>query len=622
MLLVLTVVAFLFLGREIALRWWPVESAGPYERTTYAAAIGIVLWLATLWILALLHLMSLPVLAGRTALAAMLAILLAVRRKRETHTTDWRAVALWLVVVPWVAFAVWRGWLIPPVNHDALAYHLPKAVLFARAGGFEPLSNLDARIARIPANYELLLAEAVVLQQRDTVTEWLSTIFYLLFAIAAAALAERWWKSRAAVTGVFVAGLPVALLHSGAHKNDLMAAFFIVVGLVAAGRFISTADLRALTITVVAFGAAVGTKPQAAIVALAIAPALIWRANLRQLGMAAAIAVLAFILLGGVVFIRNFLDSRVPLGMQTSGEAVVQYGDWVNLWQGPYVLLAGPFSRSSIELSVPWESRPWFWRRYELFFSHLGIPFALCAVATPVAMVLQRRKASAEAFIVTAAAAMAFMVMMPVNFEPHGLYTISLPRYALFVTPIVFAWTLGALPPRAVPVAAALAAISFVAYAIDMGRNDTFAPWAYVKWVREHRDTRVVPFDPWRAAEVVDRRAGPTDRIAFDASFGSWIHPAFGASLTRPVDFIEPGNGPPSIHPDTEWVVIDRGWNVVWHHPEFRDLSQARDFLTRGKVGAPDARVLRHVQNDPRFKVVYFNPKTYQAVFQRARGSS
>jgi hypothetical protein len=274
-----------------------------------------------------------------------------------------------------------------------------------------------------------------------------------------------------------------------------------------------------------------------------------------------------------------------------------------------------------MELPVPWESRPWFWRRYELFFSHLGVPFAIAAVLTPVAIFFLRRRAAMEAFLVTAAALLAFAVMLPVRFYPHGLYAISLPRYALFIVPFVFAWTIGAIPDRARAIVFAIGALSFAAYAVDMARNDIFAPWAFVKWMREHRHSRVIPFDAWRAAEVADRRAGPADRVAMDASFGSWIHPAFGAQLSRPVDFIQRGEGPPVLHPDTQWVVIDRGWNVVWNHPDFRDLSQARDFLIRGRVAPPDERVLRHLQKDSRFKVVYFNPKTYQAVFQRVRGT-
>ncbi|MGZ8797727.1 MAG: hypothetical protein ACXW2F_10290, partial [Thermoanaerobaculia bacterium] len=66
MLLVLTVFVFLFLGRELALRWWRDDAPGFYESATYAAVIGVCLWLSSLWVLALLHLMTEPFLVART----------------------------------------------------------------------------------------------------------------------------------------------------------------------------------------------------------------------------------------------------------------------------------------------------------------------------------------------------------------------------------------------------------------------------------------------------------------------------------------------------------------------------------------------------------------------------
>jgi hypothetical protein len=649
MLIVFTGLAFFFLGRELSLRWWRDDPPAFYERTTYAAVIGFLIWLASLWLLALIHLMTPVALIARSVIALAAAVTLKVRRDTPAPAGFWSERALWLVVIPWVLFAAWRGWLLPPVNHDALAYHLPKAVLFSRAAGYEHLSYLDARIANIPANYEMLLAETIVLQGRDTITEWFSTLFFVLFAIASAAVAERFMecggrsrrsavdgksggygrrtpddepqsvRGRPTIVALLTAGVPVVLLHSGAHKNDLMTATLIVAGLVAAGRFISTGEQRTLLLTVATFAAAVGTKPQAAIVALCLAPVILWRARVRELGLAAAAGLMFFLLLGGAVYISNFVAARAVIGSQASGEAVIQYGDWSNLWQAPYVLLAAPFARDATSLWVPWETRPWFWRRYEVFFSHLGIPFAICAIAAPLIVVALRRRVSKEMIIISAVAVVALAVMLPVDFQPHGLYAISLPRYALFIVPIVFAWTVGALSHRLYGVTAGIGAIAFSFYAVDAARNDVFAPWAYVQWVREHPETRAVSFDPWRAAEVADRRAGPRDRIAFDAAFGSWIHPAFGVELSRPVDFIPMSAGPPQIREDAKWVVIDRGWAMVWQNPAFRDLSQARDFLLRGGPAAGDERVFRLLQGDPRFKLVFYNPKTFQAVFQRVQ---
>ena len=345
---------------------------------------------------------------------------------------------------------------------------------------------------------------------------------------------------------------------------------------------------------------------------------------MKNLAIASLFAVVAFLLLGGVVYVSNFVHGRGVIGVdkQIQRETVIAYGDWPNLWQGPYVLVAGPFAPNARELPVPWAERPWFWRRYELFFSHLGIPFALCAMAMPLAMFALRKKAPREAIVITAAALAAFAIMLPVNFQPHGMFSISLPRYALFIVPIVFGWTIAPLILLSrtwLTMTTLLAVVALAAYAIDTARNDAFAPWAFVEFVRAHPNTRQVPFDAFRAAEVVDRKAGPRDRIAIDAAFGTWIHPAFGAELSRPVDFIPQGDGPPLIRNDAGWVVIDRGWKILWEHPQFRDLSQARDFLVRGKPAAEDTRVLRYLRGDRRFRLVFYNPVWNQAVFQRIR---
>jgi hypothetical protein len=608
MLLVLTALAFLLLGRELTLRWW--RDLPFYEFWTYAGAIGMSLWLASVWVAALLHAMTRPVMAGRSFAMLIGAIAWSAARPRAANGGRGRPPLHLVVLLLWIGFIMWRGWLLPPVSHDALAYHLPKAVLFERAAGFEPLSFLDPRVSTIPANYEMLLADAIVLQQRDTITEWISTLFYALFVIACAGMAERWWKSSATAVALFAAGVPVALLHSGTHKNDLMTAFFMVAALVASGRFISEKDQPSLLIAAASFAAAIGSKPQAAALAACIAPVILWRAKARQIVIAAVFSVAALLLLGGAVFISN------QIHQQPNPQQLIQYGDWSNLWQAPYVLLAGPFAPHANEIPVPWADHAWFWRRYEVFFSHLGIPFALSAIATPFVMFALRKRAPFEAFAVTAAAFVAFLIMLPVNFQPHGMYAISLPRYALFIVPIVFGWT---VPRTRVSVAYVLAIIALLVYGIDTAKNDAFAPWDYVQWVRAHPGTRQVPFDPYRAAEVVDRHAGPRDRIALDAAFGTWIHPAFGAELSRPVDFIPPGFGPPLIREDADWVVIDRQWNILWQHPEFRDLSQARSFLVRGKPSAADTRVLRYLQADKRFRLVFYNPAWNQAVFQRIR---
>src|ERR1051325_8421110 len=80
MLLALTVLVHLLLGSEIALRVRAMEGIPPIERACYASVLGIGAWLATLWSAALLHVMTREVLLARTAVAALVAISLWIRR--------------------------------------------------------------------------------------------------------------------------------------------------------------------------------------------------------------------------------------------------------------------------------------------------------------------------------------------------------------------------------------------------------------------------------------------------------------------------------------------------------------------------------------------------------------
>ncbi len=616
MLIVLSVLAFLFFGWESARVLARKHESGPFEHATWAAVIAVALWLGSVWALALAKLMIPWVLLTRSAVVAVLAVVM--RRRWGGHKPPAVAPKYLLLLAPialWMVFVMWRGTIIPPLTHDALAYHLPKAVMYARAGGFEVLEALDPRIRDIPASYEMLLAESLVLEGNDDLTEWHSTLFYLLFAVAAGALAERWWRGRelgAAAACLLTAGVPVVLLGSGLHKNDLMIGWAVVAALVAAGRWLTTGERFSLLLSITAFAIAVGTKPQGGLLALAITPFLAWRwwrmpRRWRELAIAVPFAVAAFFLLGGVVYVTT---------PPTTGQTPIVYGDWSNLWQGPWVLLAAPFSPNPFALRVPWETTSWFWRKYEIYFSHAGVPFVLCALALP--LVLARIRGSEgpafERIAVTVASVITVAIMLPVVFTPHGLYTVSLPRYVVFLYPVAFAAVIPAMTMRAGRGVVVGSLVVFVWYAIENGTRDTFVPPRYLKYAIEHRGTRVVAFEPNRAASVLDRAAGPHETVAFDAGFGSWLHPAFGRELTRKLVVI-PQDG--AIPDEADWVVVDRAWSIIWGHPDLRDLSQTRYLLGRGWPLPEDLRVVHALRRDERFETVFYNPRINQAVFRR-----
>lgn len=638
MWLIVTAASFVALGFAVAARIWSAGSMRFAERFFAAIFFGSVCWLATTWAFALAHWLDGPILILRTAAVLLLALLLLFRSDVAALVPD-RLHREWLVVLlpvaAWVSFVLWRGVVVPPLNHDALAYHLPKAVLYERAGGFDPLAMLMTNLRSLPANYEMLLADAIATTGSDKYTEWIGTFAYLGFLSAAVALASKWWKSASSGATAFIlaAGVPVALLHSGAHKNDLLVALFMSAAVVWFVRFLQTAEVISLACFIVATVAAVGTKPQAAILgalcAILAAPHVIRRKpSARQLLAVFSGTIAAAVLLGGAVYVSNQLSgSGLSVGSRDA-QAIVTYGEWANLWKGIWVLVAAPFSTSASSLFVPGEAGPWFWRRYELFFSHLGIPFAVGAVTlAPTLLILSRTRRMPEGLLpATVATGGTLLALLPVVSVPSGMYLISLPRYAMFLAPIVFAATACALVSwreergrtAHVWLMIGMGVAFFAWYAIDNARRDAFAPFDYVKWAAQHPGTRAIPFDQQRAASVIDRRAGASDAVALDAAYATWIHPAFGAELTRRVEFILPG-APIAIPDDVRWVGVDRAYQVVWGNSRFTNLSEAQRLLMRGQPQPDDLRIFHAMQRDPRFTLVFYNPRTMQAVFERVR---
>lgn len=630
---------FLLLGYALSRRIWNrTTDSMPLERLCSAGLLALAVWIGSLWIVALAHLLTREVLIERTILAALLALgLRLTERKRspssapdaqakEEHSDRWLIVVALAPVAAWTLFALWKGAVAPPLSHDALSYHLPKAVLFARAHGYEYLDQLHVIPRKLPSNYELMLAEVLVMTGSDRVTEWLSTLQYLLFVIAGTALVQRWWgrnPKRDAVVALLLAQIPVALLQSSAHKNDLMLAFFVIAALVWGARFVASGRTTPALLMVVSMALAVGTKPQAGFLGVAFLPFVIWRLwrdrNGRLVVVMMVASCVALALLGGASYAIDFAHELHGPG--TSGNALTTFGftDFANLWQAPYVLIAAPFSRDELSLSVPWESHPWFWRRYEIYFSDLGIGVALALAALPFAAVRLRREWTREAMAGSVVAFIAFVAMLPVVTIPHGLYTISLPRYALFIAPIALGWSVEAglrSSDRLARIVLLSCSGLFVIYAVDNAVNDSFAPLRYVAWAADHPGTRLVPFSPNRAPCIADRLAGPYDKIAIDAGFSSWIYPAFGRDLTRPVQLLS-GTGPLRVDADARWIVIDRGYEAAWNKPDFRDLSQVSRLPSRGSLSPESQAFLREALAVPGFRPIFVNATGGQAVLRR-----
>ena len=687
MALAFFVIAIFVAGHAVSEWLWRREStrdpAGgaclPFERATSSAILGLALWIALNWLLSgvrglapipLLACAVLAATAGGLSLWRMRGAPAAAADAPDGRGSRWLAAVALTPVVVWLAYILWRGWLLPitPLNYDAVSYHLPKAVLMARAGGFAFFPFPDFRAA-YPANYELVLADFLVLAGSDVITEWLSTLMYVLLLLATAALTERWWGRGPQVLAVvlLVASSPVALLHAGAHKNDLMVNVFFVAGCMWTGRWAAHGGLAPLVLLVVCVAMALGTKLHGVMLAAGVAPVLALAAlrrrrsaqslDLRELSLLAVVAVASLLLLGGLSYPVTLYHTGTLSGVPPGTGTGAGYGDWNNLWMFPYLLFTVPLGQKPDSVWAPWSGNYWYWPHYQLYISDLGVVFTLLLGLLPLciwryALGGARDAHHRERAAASAATLLAFMVMLPVRLRPVGMFAF-LTRFVVFVTPVLAGWTaapiirdlarggrfsrpevlnvynvamrddlfaaLRAAEHTASGLVLACGAV-FVWYAVQCGLYDVSAPWWYVmEQARNRSGERSVAFfviNRNRACAWLDRLAGPEDHVAIDGGLDACVYPAYGRELRRKVTFMPPPPDPVRVPEDAQWVMVDHPWNRTWGHPDFKDMSQRGLYIGQGPVQPEDVRVVRELEHDPRFRIVFRNDPGDQVVFK------
>ena len=606
--------AIIAAGVQARRRLWPGEEVTPLENLTAGATLGAAFWLALNWALALTHALTRATLFGAAAIIVIAAVALWWKSLAKPKI-DAFALVVCLPIALWIVYVLWRGVVLPPDNHDALAYHFPKAVFIAQAHGYDYFAGCDPRVTVLPANYELLLSDVLILTGTDHITEWISTLFYGLFLFAGGAAIQRWFGAgRHVVASVIAtAATPVLLLHSGADKNDLMTCFFAIGALMWGARWCVRGGAMAWLLTIVSLVLAGGTKPHAAAVLAGLAPFMIVRAvrhrpRARDVALSGVFAAVVFAIGGGAVYLFNYVYA--PNAAEASGVTpnFIGYGDWANWWRYPYLVLAEPFSRNESFVWLPWNHEDWFWPRYELFFSGFGPLFTILVCAVPYCAYKFREKIS-ERFVFSIAALIGAFLIMPLQFRPLGFFG-GLPRFTAFIIPAVMAYSIApivkAFPSRWIHVALS---VYFVVMAIQCALYDRYSPLEYAQAAaRSH--TRWTWTSRWRASNVLDRVAGPNDTVAIDCGFDTWVYPAMGEQHSRRIEFIRNGQVPN----DAQWVMVDRWWNTVWG--SMTDLGQIGRPI-RIRAVPDDTKIIRALLHDPRFAVVYLQPRFNQAVFRR-----
>ena len=645
-LLVFTAV-FAFLGHGLSELFWHSRATAPLswqERVTSSATTASALILAVTWSLALAGRLTLAWLLGSCAVALIAALLVPRRstpaeERPPASDPTIRTTILAIVFAPlafWLAFLLFRGYVTPVLSHDALVYHLPRAAMFAKTAGYHDFHFPDDRVDALPANYELLLADIIIMGHGDTVTEWLSTLCFALLLIAAAAMAKRWWGGGRHVYAVVLTlcTAPLLLLQAGAVKNDLMVGYYVVAALLFTGRWLTSRELPSAVLAVIACTASIGTKPSALMIALALAPILIagairarreQRFGIRQITALVLVAAASIALLGGFFYLHIFAHRQGSTAQGAANVAMQKgYGEWNYVWQVPAFMFLAPFSSDDKSAPAPWAHGTWWSPRWDVHDSNFGAVISILFLMLPWVMWKGRGSPepllAAERTPLIIAAFLAVAATLPRRLAIYGAVS-GYPRYFLFIAVVIVC---AVIPPfykllerSTRPVlmtigVLALTAMAFVDAAAGVVLYDTFTPLGRVLWAARHDGSRGVVLYTRRGPAVLDALAGPTDSVDVYCTWDAWIYPAMGPTYQRDLHFI---HGLAEIRPQAQWVLVDAQLN--WGNPNFTNIADWNRYMGHGGPQPVETAFIQAMGGDPRFEPVYVDLHGVQAVFHR-----
>lgn len=632
------------------------------ERGVWLGTVGLAIWLVEGYVLAF---------AGRFTAGALLAlsllVLLAVltATRRQPLGGSWRPLLTGLerrqllervgrhryspatllpaiLVGLWVAYTVGALWVLPVSNHDALSYHFPKAAWLTTTGAFGLYPSQDLRVTYFPGNYEVLVATFLTFVRSDRGTGLITSGSLLLFLFAALVLFRRVWgrSSAAALALPVMLASPVLLLHTTAHKNDILMAAVTLNALIWLGRYAVRGGPGSAVIGGVSVALAVGTKFHGLFLVLA-STVLVWNAwrngVWRPTPIAATLqavgAGVGFLLLGGAQYVANLASTGNLTGiLQIATPNAMNTVAYPAYWQVPrltWMLLAAPLFTRGQYFTVPWSGEQWFWPAYELYFSHYGVHVSVLILLLPLGVWWARRRLDALTRTELTGISIAGLVLVVLNMlmglRPYGGFAF-IPRFLFFSLPILLVWTwcpAVSYVSRArrltwLPLAVSLALpIAYIGVTVH---RDRFSPLEYVELLWRHPDWRRTIFHTdWRAASFVDRIAAPDAGVAIDSGYDGWTYPLWGERISRNVRPILNDEERYVPGPGIQWVAVDRAFPIVWGHPGFTDMSLASRYIDRGAVADHEVRVYRSLMKNPDFERVYFYADRFQAVFRRVR---
>lgn len=387
------------------------------------------------------------------------------RREIPAHEAVW-LLAFALPALGYAAFAAWLAVASAEPLSDAVTYHLPRLAYWIQHQSLAPFPSNDPRISTFPLNGNVLQLWPALFLKRERLSDLVQVASHFGAAFAAYACARdlRAPRPAAAAAAFCWLAIPVALAQAATANVDLVAAFFAGASSALAVACLRRGEPANGWAAFACAALTVGTKPQAALVALvacACASHLFWRRDgARALRRAPAVAAL-FLVLGGLGPLANARTYGSPAGL-TSVEWVVLSPGAATLAKNAQ-LVALPFTAEH-GLGVPLPGWPantapvsrglgvlWLgalaiavplagWRlaRERALFAPAAVYLALGLVFFVFVAAVMRHQPSVDRFLLPAAAVLT--PALGAAFSGRRLRRVTVPLAVLLGTFILLHW--------------------------------------------------------------------------------------------------------------------------------------------------------------------------------------
>lgn len=287
------------------------------------------------------------------------------RWPRPANLAEWALAAAGLLLL---ALTLARAVLAPPNTVDVLNYHLPRQLMWLQQGSLAPFATLNDRQNMMPPLAEVIGAQFLALTGDDRWANLPQWAAYVGLAVALTVLVRRLGETRGAAGVAALLGLllPMAYHEASNAKNDLLSAFWIVVGATELARWRApgfVATRRDAVRLALPFTLAWLTKSTAMLFVPPLLVAGLWgwarqtRAR-EQLHVFAPAALLALLLIAPF-HLRNVAWYGTPLGRHRAEDG----GALMVEAMGPRLFASNVLRHTSQHVMAPWPGWNAAWLR-------------------------------------------------------------------------------------------------------------------------------------------------------------------------------------------------------------------------------------------------------------------